>query len=450
MFSRNGEFYRQVNSSYADIFDQFVQSGLYDKLVSKSYLVAHEELGVGEIEPPEADCHKILKPAQLAHISYPYEWSFSQLKDAALLTLRIQALALRNGFSLKDASAYNIQFVGSKPIFIDTLSFEPYVDGKPWSAYRQYCQHFLAPLALIAYRGPEFSKTLTTFIDGVPLEFASRMLPLRTKFSYGLIAHIHAHARIQGDYADSAADGKVQKAQDAKLSKESLLALIESLARITDKLQWKIPQTEWGDYYANTNYSDVAANEKEALVDRFLADIPGPLEIVQDLGANTGKFSRIASARAATVVAQDIDPVAVERHYLAIKSNGPENITPLIQDLFAPSPAIGWANTERDSFVARSKADVVMALALIHHLAISNNAPLENIARLFASLSKWLIIEFVPKSDSQVVRLLQTREDIFPHYNVDGLEKAFSDFYSIKKKEQIAGADRILYLMERR
>lgn len=450
VFSHEGAVYRQVNAIYASAFDQFVESGLYDQLTRKAYLVAHEEIDPGNLPPPQPGCHKLLKPEQLPFISYPYEWSFSQLKDAALLTLRIHALALKHGFALKDASAYNIEFIGSKPIFIDTLSFEPYIEGKPWTAYRQFCQHFLAPLALIATRGPEFSKMLTAFIDGIPLGFASRALPNRTKLNYGLMAHLHAHAKIQDEYADAASDGKSSKAKEAQLSKSSQRALVESLARTIDKLTWSIPKTEWGDYYDNTNYSDASAEHKKTLVDVFLSEIPGTLNVVQDLGANQGDFSRIAAARADTVIAQDIDPVAVEKHYLARKSSERQNITPLIQDLFAPSPAIGWANQERASFVDRSKASAVMALALIHHLAISNNVPLGNIASLFASLSDWLIIEFVPKADSQVIRLLRTREDIFPDYTEAGFEEAFSEIYEIKRKEAISGSERTLYLLRLR
>lgn len=443
VFSHEGRVYRQVNDSFAASFDQMLASGLYDALVSRRYLVEHQDV-TGSNVPREPNCHCLLAPRQLPYISYPYEWSFSQLKDAAMLTLRIQTTALKHGFVLKDASAYNVQFVDGAPIFIDTLSFEPHVEGAPWAAYRQFCQHFLAPLALMAHVDVELGKLLVTHIDGIPLPLASKLLPTRTRLNYALQAHIHLHAKLQTNYADAAAEGAARK---TKLSATGLQAIIESLASAVRKLEWKPPHTEWGDYYDHTNYSDDAAVQKRELVSTFLAAIGRRLGTVHDLGANTGEFSRIAAAHADLVVSQDIDPVAVERNYRQLRENAPKNLLPLLQDLFAPAPAIGWANEERESFRQRAHCDAILALALVHHMAISNNTPLEKIAALFAELAQWLVIEFVPKSDSQVIRLLVTRPDIFPLYTEEGFETAFGAFFSIVKKEAVAGSERTLYLM---
>ncbi|MEP6388342.1 MAG: hypothetical protein ABJ056_00295 [Halioglobus sp.] len=457
VFSHDGTVYRQINESFAAAFDQFVESGLYQALADKGYLVSHEDVTASDV-PRQPGCYKVIEPQQLPYISYPYEWSFSQLKDAAMLTLRIQTVALKHGFVLKDASAYNIQFVGGKPVFIDTLSFEPYVDGTPWVAYRQYCQHFLAPLALMSYVDVDLGKLLVTHIDGVPLALASKLLPTRTRLSYALQAHIHVHAKLQSDYADAAGDSgsnsaktdSATKANKAKLSASGLQAIVESLASIVRKLEWKPPATEWGDYYDHTNYSDDSTSRKKELVAHLLSCIEQPLNVVHDLGANTGEYSRIAAEHADLVVSQDIDPVAVERNYRQVKASEPRNVLPLLQDLFSPSPAIGWANEERDSFRQRGRCDALMALALVHHLAISNNTPLDRIAELFAELADWLIIEFVPKTDSQVIRLLETRQDIFPHYTEDGFEQAFGEYFEITQKEAVTGSERSLYLMQSR
>ncbi|MEP4485982.1 MAG: hypothetical protein ABJ013_10160 [Halioglobus sp.] len=457
VFSHDGTVYRQINESFAAAFDQFIESGLYQALADKGYLVSHEDVTASEV-PRQPGCYKVIEPQQLPYISYPYEWSFSQLKDAAMLTLRIQTVALKHGFVLKDASAYNIQFVGGKPVFIDTLSFEPYVDGTPWVAYRQYCQHFLAPLALMSYVDVDLGKLLVTHIDGVPLSLASKLLPTRTRLSYALQAHIHVHAKLQSDYADAAGDSgsnsaktdSATKANKAKLSSSGLQAIVESLASIVRKLEWKPPATEWGDYYDHTNYSDDSTSRKKELVAQLLSCIEQPLNVVHDLGANTGEYSRIAAEHADLVVSQDIDPVAVERNYRQVKASEPRNVLPLLQDLFSPSPAIGWANEERDSFRQRGRCDALMALALVHHLAISNNTPLDRIAELFAELADWLIIEFVPKTDSQVIRLLETRQDIFPHYTEDGFEQAFGEYFEITQKEAVTGSERSLYLMQSR
>tara|TARA_B110000503_G_C7144900_1_gene412484 strand:- start:770 stop:2170 length:1401 start_codon:yes stop_codon:yes gene_type:complete len=449
VFSHNSCIYRQVNNRFAKNYAALIESGLYDKLVSRGLLIPHQEIVDGSV-PGTPDCYKIIKPQQIPFISYPYEWSFSQLKDAAMLTLRVQHEAIKHGFVLKDASAFNVQFLDSKPVFIDTLSFDTYLQGTPWVAYKQFCQHFLAPLALMACTDIELSKLMISHIDGIPLPLASKLLPLRTRLNYSLATHIHLHSRMQQQHGDAAGKDATIKAKSATLSEQGLRALMESLARAVKKMIWKMPSTEWGNYYANTNYSDRAGDEKRALVDRFLGSIPDQLKIIQDFGANTGEFSRIAAKHCELVISQDIDPVAVELNYRENTANGPANIMPLIQDFSSPSPAIGWGNAERSSFLERSNCDALLVLALIHHLAISNNVPLPNIAKLFAGITQWLIIEFVPKADSQVVRLLATREDIFTDYNQYGFEEAFSEHFSIEKSTNVPESERILYLMKTR
>ena len=453
VFSHQGQIYRQVNRAYSSTYDQLMSSSLYDVLSAKGWLIAHEEVS----EYPEGmqlpeQVYKLLLPQQIPYVSYPYEWSFNQLKDAALLTLKIAAAALQQDMILKDASAYNVQFIGATPVFIDTLSFESYVEGTPWVAYRQFCQHFLAPLALMAHADISLSKLLLSEIDGIPLPLASQLLPTKTKLTYGLYTHIHLHAKTQQRFADAAETNELQtpKPASAQLSKKGLRAILESLASAINKLQWKQPKTEWGDYYENTNYSVASADQKAILVGNFLGSIPGGITTVHDLGANTGVFSEVASAYCEHVISQDIDPVAVDAQYEYRKKHGPGNVLPLLLNLTAPSPAIGWHNTERDSFTTRARCDVIMALALIHHLAISNNTPLEHIAALFADLAPHLIIEFVPKSDSQVIRLLATREDIFPDYNDIGFERAFGKFFDVAQKKAVEGSERTLYLLNRR
>jgi hypothetical protein len=447
IFSDTGGIYRQVNSCFATNYDAFMESGLYDKLVGRGLLVSHQEIVDGSVQGTP-DCYKIIKPQQIPFISYPYEWSFSQLKEAAMLTLRVQHEAIKHGFVLKDASAFNVQFLDSKAVFIDTLSFDTYVQGSPWVAYKQFCQHFVAPLALMAFTDIELSKLMISHIDGVPLPLASKLLPLRTRLNYSLATHIHLHSRMQQQHSDAAGKDAVIKAKSTTLSEQGLHALMESLASTVKKLNWKMPKTEWGDYYANTNYSDRAGDEKRALVDGFLAGIGDQLKIIQDFGANTGEFSRIAAKHCELVVSQDIDPVAVEANFRQNTTNGPANILPLIQDFSSPSPAIGWGNAERSSFLERSHCDALLVLALIHHLAISNNVPLPNIAKLFSSMTRWLVIEFVPKADSQVARLLATREDIFINYTQQGFEEAFSKHFSIEKIAPVPESERLLYLMK--
>lgn len=442
LFTRDGVLYRQINTVYRDHYDRLMESNLYQKLVDAGLLIPHQEVAIEPADPQTA--YKIIQPERVEFISYPYEWCFSQLKDAALATLSIQRMAIAAGFSLKDASAYNIQFHQGHPVLIDSLSFEILPKGKPWVAYRQFCQHFLAPLALMSLVDVRLSQLLRVYIDGIPLDLASRLLPFGTRLNFGILTHLHVHASAQRRYADQ--DVK-KTSSNLQMGETSLLGLIDSLQSTVRGLSWKPAGTEWAEYYTDTNYSASALEKKRQIIKTYLEKIQP--RSVWDLGANTGLFSRIASDAGTLTVASDIDPAAVELNYRDVLQKKEQNILPLVLDLTNPSPGIGWANEERTAWMQRGPVDVVLALALIHHLAISNNVPFSQLAAFFASLGRWLVIEFVPKSDSQVQRLLSTREDIFSEYTREGLERTFGEFYQIQACEQIEGSQRILYLMKK-
>jgi len=450
IFRDGTRLYRQINKSYADNYDRLMSSGLYDDLVSNHLLVRHEEIASGSVhDRPDSSAHKIIEPILIPYISYPYEWCFSQLKDAALLTLAIQKVALKYDMSLKDASAYNIQFNGCSPIFIDTLSFEEYNEGKPWVAYRQFCQHFLGPLAIMSHRDVRLRNLLKIYIDGIPLDLTSRLLPHRTYAKYSLLAHVHLHASSQQKHQDDARNiSSPQRVPN--MSKNMLLALITSLEKAISKCTMPKLLTEWGDYYEDTNYSDSAMSAKEVLVRSLIEKHTDEADTIHDFGSNTGRFSRLIAKTGRYVLSHDIDEVAVERNYGLNKEQGVEDVLPLILDLSNPSPALGWAHTERDSLLQRMENDVVVALALIHHLAISNNVPLPELGNFFSLSAKKLIIEFVPKEDSQVQRLLSTREDIFPTYDLTNFESAFGRNFEILEKVDIGETLRTLYVMERK
>jgi hypothetical protein len=427
---------RRVAEEYSATLDLLMHSGLYDELVARRLLVPHEEVSLGS-----GNSGRYLQPEFVETISYPYEWCFSQIKDAALATLEIQRLAIAKGLSLKDASAYNIQFHKGHAVLIDTLSFERYGEGSPWAAYRQFCEHFLAPLVLMSHVDARLGSLLRNYIDGIPLSLASEILPFKTRLSPGLSMHLHLHARAQSAAGDTA------KTTTASFSRVAMQGLIDSLQSTIQKLEWTVPKTVWGDYYQNTNYAAESMSAKQSLVAELLSGIePAPLSL-WDLGANTGEFSRIASAKGIRTVAWDFDIAAVEQAYRG--SDRDPLFLPLLVDLTNPSPRLGWAHGERDSFADRCNADVVMALALIHHLAIGNNVPLDMIADFFTSLSGWLLIEFVPKEDSQVQRLLAARNDPFDAYTQEGFESAFARQFSIVEQRTIPGTSRTLYLMRR-
>ncbi len=442
IFFRDGRLYRQVNSRCAEEYDMLTASGLYAELTRSGLLVEHEESDLSLAAAESA--HRILAPRIVPFISYPQEWCFSQLRDAALTTIAIQKKALEHGMSLKDCSAFNIQFDRGRPVFIDTLSFEKHVEGRPWAAYRQFCQHFLAPLALARYRDIRLTQLFRVHIDGIPLDLASGLLPGRTRLSPTLLTHIHMHARFQQRYESS-----MEKPEGrGRIGLKALLGIADSLESAVRGMKWEAAGTEWAEYYDDTNYSDTGLEDKGRLVGDFL-DMAGP-GTVWDLGANTGRFSRIAAGRGRDVISFDIDPAAVERNYLECRAEGSENILPLLLDLTNPTPGMGWGSSERMSLEERGPADTAMALALIHHLAISNNLPFGLIAEFFSRICRSLIVEFVPKDDSQVRRLLVCREDIFDSYTRDAFEAAFGEFFSIERSEPVMDSGRVLYLMRRR
>jgi hypothetical protein len=442
LYREGSEIFRQINPAGYDDYYAGINSGLYEKLIDGGWLVSHEEISsYSQDSPPEKI---IIKPERIPFISYPYEWSFSQLKDAARLTLKLQKSALEAGLSLKDCSAYNIQFLRGRPVLVDTLSFERYREGEPWTAYRQFCQHFLAPLALMSYVDVRLSQLLRVYIDGIPLDLTSKLLPRRSSLNFGLNMHIHLHARSQ----ERMAEKPIEKDRESrKMQKHQLFGMVENLSSVVEKLGWKPEKTDWVEYESFHNYTSRARDHKTSLVDAYLAQTGS--KTAWDLGANTGVFSRIASGKEINTIAFDIDPGAVELNYLRASEEKERNLLPLVLDLANPSPDLGWSLEERDSLLKRGPADTVLALALIHHLAIGNNVPFPQLAEFFARICRWLIIEFVPKSDAQVGRLLQVREDIFTEYNRESFVESFSTYFDLVSEQDIQDSERSLFLFKR-
>lgn len=443
VFVYAGSIYREVNERYRRNFEALTNGGLYDDLRERRLLLAHSE--VFDVPRQTSSAYKVIRPEQIPFISYPYEWSFSQLKDAALTTLKIQKRSLAFDMILKDASAYNIQFLDGNPLLIDTLSFERYQKGQAWIAYKQFCQHFLAPLVLMSHVDIRLSQQLRIHLDGIPLDLATTLLPKRALLNTGVLMHLQLHSIAQRRYKgkSTSPDGNSKR-----LSKESLVNITDDLHRTIRRLSWNHSQTSWAGYCQGDSYEEAGFLHKTEIVGEFL-DVVKP-KCVWDLGANTGAFSRIASAQGAFTVSIDNDPGAVEANYLRAKHDNMKNIHPLLVDLTNPSANIGWSNDERASLSDRSNADCLLVLALIHHLAIGNNLPLSMTAEFFASLAEWLIIEFVPKSDKKVQLLLATREDVFADYCKNTFEEIYKEYFNLVDYREIDNSDRVLYLCQRR
>jgi SAM-dependent methyltransferase len=445
VFRRDGVLYRQIQPSAAADWEALRSSGLLAGLTADGLLVDHEEAPLDSAAIDGAVA--VIRPRIVDFISYPYEWSFSQLKEAALLTLEIQSRALDAGMRLKDASAYNVQLDGGRPILIDSLSFEVAAPTDPWPGYRQFCEHFLAPLALIAHRDARIGLMLRDFIDGIPLDLAARLLPGRTRLNLGLASHLHVHAGAQRRAASAAPATDGDRAPTRRVSETGQRALLDSLRRTVEGLRWK-PSGHWAEYATTTSYTETATASKAQIVRDMLDAVGGGS--VWDLGANTGVYSELAVEAGYRVIAWDSDAGSVEANWRRVRGSDGPPILPLIGDLANPSPPIGWALRERTSFLDRADPDALLALALVHHLAIGNNVPLPAVAELFARIAPNGIVEFVPKEDPMTRRLLAARRDIFDGYSIEGFRAAFGGPFEIVREAPIIDSPRTLFLLRRR
>ncbi len=443
VFIRHERVLRQINRSFSAEYDAVAASGLYGELTEAGLLIPHRQVSLADQFNPDAEA--ILEVERIPFVSYPYEWSFGQLRDAALLTLELQRRLLERGFALRDASAYNVQFWKGKPVFIDTLSIARHSPGTPWAAYRQFCEHFLVPLALMSRCDIRCGQLLRTFMGGIPLDLGARLLPFRTRLDPRFFFHIVLHARSVRAFAHSSV---AKVARGATISTPALLSLVDGLHRAVESLEWAPQKSEWRDYVDKTNYSTEAHDSKRRLVREALEHFAP--RTVWDLGSNTGEFSREASRIAPVVISFDNDPAAVERNYCRVRSEGDTRVLPLLLDLGNPSTGSGWAGEERASLADRGPADTVLALALVHHLALRNNVPLRRIAEFLQRVSRSLVVEFVPRSDSQVERLLRNSPDTFPEYSQLGFERAFECCFVLEKRTQLADSQRLIYSMTAR
>jgi hypothetical protein len=440
MFTSDGVLYRQVNKIFKENFDHFINSGCYDHLVKNKWLIPHIELS--ENLTASGEWYKTLRPEKLNFISYDYEWSFDMLKDAALLTLQLVKECMPFGVMLKDAAPSNIQWKEGRPVFIDTISFEKYDSSKPWIAYRQFCENFLSPLLLMHYRSQPLQTLLLAYPDGIPLAIAKSLLPRKSFFSFYTYLHIHLHSKWSLKKIENT------PVSQPMFSEKKFSRVIESLQSLVSSLKWKDKPTTWNNYYQEASQRQDYVERKKELVNSWLNGL-SQIKTAADIGANTGEFSRLPAQKNIETIATDLDHSAINKLYQKIKQDGEKNILPLVIDIANPSPAGGLNNKERPSFLERTKVDLTFALALIHHLAIGRNIPFDKIATLFASMTKYLIIEFVPKGDEKVKLMLQQKKDIYSNYEKEEFEKIFRNYFDIVNEEPVGTSGRTLYLMTR-
>jgi hypothetical protein len=425
-------YYRKMSDKYLPHYLFFKKSGLKDELIKEGHILLFEE--IYDEHPNVGFANQVIKTQKIPFVSYPYEWSFSQFKEAALLTLKINLIALKYGMILKDASMFNVQFIGSKPIFIDLGSFEIYKNNSPWAGYQQFCRHFLAPLLLASYKDFRLIKLLIVNIDGIDLSFVRKLLPIKSYFNSGVFLHIILNTTGL----------KTTSNKKIKLKKQGLKSILIHLTDTIENLKLKNKNSEWADYYNNTNYSDSGLLQKASIIEAFINGLN--VKTALDVGANDGKFSKLLSNRSIYTVSTDIDELAVEKNFIDALRDENVNLLSLHLNLANPTPSIGWDNIERKSFYDRAKFDLVLALAVVHHFVITYDLSFEMIAEKFSKIGKYLIIEFPLPEDEKVQLISINKLSQFSNYNIENFKSAFEKYFSELDNKFIESNSRVIFL----
>jgi SAM-dependent methyltransferase len=444
VFYSDGAVFRGLSKQALKEWKTLSSTAFFRRLMAEGKLVYTEQVGSSST-PDAAQIGKwaaILKHQPIPFISYPYEWSFSMLKDAAMLQLDLLLAALSENMILKDASPFNIQWIGTNPVFIDIPSFEKLLPGEPWVGYRQFCQMFLYPLFLQAYKDVPFQPWLRGSIDGIEPERCNQLMTVRDLLRPGVFAHVYLQTKAQSLHAQTERDIK-KDLRVAGFNQTLIKANVSRLRKIVQRLMWKRTASEWSDYVSRNTYTDTDREKKEVFVRQVVQS--RPWRLVWDLGCNTGTFSRIAAENARCVVALDADQVAIDRLYQALKSEGQTTILPLVGNVADPSPNLGWRGLERKALTERGKPDLTLCLALIHHLVISANIPLKESVDWLAGLGTEVVIEFVTKADPMVQTLLRNKRDNYTDYEVEYFESCLAEAFYVVRREELTSNTRILY-----
>jgi len=424
-------------------YEALAASTFFSEAIARGDIVDTER--VDDIDLP-GEWAAVLRHDRIDVLSYPYEWPFEMLRDAALLQLALTRAALAEKLITKDASAYNVQFVGTKPVFIDIGSFERLRGGEPWPGYRQFCELFLNPLLVQALRDVPFQPLLRGSIHGISPTIAAELLRGEGRFTKGVFTHVKLHARAERKYADADRERDVKaELERAGFGPGLIDAQLKNLEKAIVGLKWSKQDSTWSDYGDRAHYADQDLHAKERFVAAAVeARSPGR---VLDLGANDGHFSRLAlQAGAASVVAVDSDDLVVDRLYRDLRRDGERRVLPLVLDLSDPSPGLGWRSRERLPFVERIRPDLVLCLAVVHHLALTNTVPLDEIVGFLAEFGAPLVVEFPHHDDVMASRLLaRKRTGVFDAYNREHWERALQSRFKVLTSETLPGGTRTLY-----
>jgi hypothetical protein len=439
VFYDDGRILRALSEDGLRDWIALSESKVFAEAVAEGKLVATSRVDEGSI----AGAAAVLEHERIPFVSYPYEWTFAMLRDAALLQLELLRRALDEDLTLKDSSSYNVQWNGARPVFIDVGSFERLRPGEPWAGYRQFCMLYLNPLLLQAYKGVDFRPWLRGSLAGITPVEARRLLSFRDLFRRGVLTNVALHARLERKHSESERDVKTELKR-AGFKKELIVANIRRLEKLVRRLQWQPGSSEWSGYNATTSYDEADAARKEA----FVREVVHTREwgLVWDIGCNEGRHSRIAAENARYVVALDGDGAVVDRLYRSLAAEGETTVLPLVADVTDPSPALGWHGLERQTLEARGRPELTLCLAVLHHVAIGGNVPVPEFLSWLAELQTALVIEFPTRDDPRVAALLRRKKaGAHPDYDREPFERALAERFDIERTEDLASGTRILY-----
>jgi SAM-dependent methyltransferase len=452
VFHQDGRVLRGLSGRAADDWDRLSATRFFPSLTAAGQIVrtaVHQ--GEAPASPRGAPWARVLEHERIPVVSYPYEWPFAMLRAAAVLHLEVLAAALDEGMSLKDGTAYNVQFVGSRPTFIDVGSFEP--SSGPWPGYRQFCQTMLFPLLVQAHLGTPYQPFLRGSVDGLTASDVTGMFSGLRRFRKGVLRNVTLHSVLERKVTTASETVKADlkssgfSTELAKATTKNLLKLVQGLEVAKRGSAGDDDHSVWSDYRDTCSYSDADATAKRAFVRAALAE--GESRVVLDLGANDGEYSMIAAERADHVVAVDGDERVVDLLYRRLRAAGDEKVLPLVMDLTDPSGGIGWRNRERAPFLDRVRPDLTLALALVHHLTIAANVPLPEVVMWLAAFGGRTVVEFPHTDDVQVQRLLANKPaGLFDDYRRDAFETLLSERFLVHRQETLPAGTRTIYLVE--
>ena len=413
----------------------------------------HTEEVEGHAAPPALRAEEyasVLRHELIPFVSYPYEWTPGMLRDAALLTLDINLASLEEDLVLKDGTPYNVQFKGSRPVFLDIGSWEHLEPGEPWAAYRQFCMQFLYPLMLQAYKGVPFQPWLRGSIDGITPSQMRSLMSFRDRFRKGAFTNVFLHARLDQSYSQRGRTGGDVKRElkSAGFGKELLKANMRKMRKAVEAADWDPPKSVWTAYRADNTYEDADNQAKADFIRQVSAQ--RDWKLAWDLGANDGHYSRIISEQARYVLALDLDPSTVELLYRDLKAEGNEQILPLVMNLTDPSPGLGWRGLERKAWTERGKPELILALALLHHVSITGNVPVRQFVDWLAELGSHVVIEFMTREDPMVKKLLAAKRVHHEDYERGFFERCVGEAFEIERTQELPSGTRILYSLKPR